>query len=212
MKHRARRDPDVVKTVTTPRGDVYEVVTRGSEEPWTIRKNGKFFKHLWTWREVDHFLALWAGEGGIRFDNQGRMVGQDRGRKSRRDYVVPPPGSKPMRSYLLAVERAKAEARTQGRPVPVIDDRTGRQVYLARDAMRGGLGALRKVDSGWAHSIPKDELPRSEASALADRGWIRLVDTRRGWRWAVTSSGSWALGTFEGSRDRRRPRWRKRRR
>lgn len=117
--------------------------------------------------------------------------------RTRRDYLVPPPGSKPMRSYVEATMRAGRLAKEQGRPVPVVDDRTGRTVYVARDAGR----ALSQIDAGWAHSIPKEELGRADADALVKQGLIRLVQTRKGWRWAITSRGSHAMGTFA-ERDR----------
>ena len=34
----------------------FEVFSRGVEEPWSIWRDGKFYKQAWTWTEVEAIL------------------------------------------------------------------------------------------------------------------------------------------------------------
>lgn len=34
----------------------YEVFSRGSEEPWAIWRDGRPYRQVWTWKEVDEIL------------------------------------------------------------------------------------------------------------------------------------------------------------
>jgi hypothetical protein len=35
----------------------FEVFSRGVEEPWAIWRDGKLYKQVWTWAEVDKILG-----------------------------------------------------------------------------------------------------------------------------------------------------------
>lgn len=64
---------------------------------------------------------------------------------------------------------------------------------------------MRKVENGFCHSFPSSKLGPREAktaAALAARGllrWLPALPARGRFadRYVVTSSGSWALGTFD---------------
>ena len=61
---------------------------------------------------------------------------------------------------------------------------------------------MRKVEGGFCHSFPSSKLGPREAktaAALAARGLLRWLPARGQFadRYVVTSSGSWALGTFD---------------
>lgn len=61
---------------------------------------------------------------------------------------------------------------------------------------------MRKVEGGFCHSYPSAKLGPREAktaAALEARGLLRWLPARGRFedRYVVTSSGSWALGTFD---------------
>lgn len=62
---------------------------------------------------------------------------------------------------------------------------------------------MRKVERGFCHSFPSAKLgPREAKTAaeLARRGWLAWMPARGERfpdRYVTTSSGSWALGTFD---------------
>lgn len=61
---------------------------------------------------------------------------------------------------------------------------------------------LRKIERGFAHSLPAGKLGPREArtaQALITRGWIARCAPRGRWpdRYVTTSRGSHVLGTFE---------------
>lgn len=66
---------------------------------------------------------------------------------------------------------------------------------------------MRKVEGGFCHSFPSSKLGPREAktaAALAVRGllaWKPAKGERFPDRYVVTSSGSWALGTFDSAPD-----------
>lgn len=67
----------------------YEVFSRGVEEPWAVWRDGRPYRQVWTWKEVDTILAGESTKRGR--DDHAVMKSEAASARYRVAYLVPNP-------------------------------------------------------------------------------------------------------------------------